>query len=260
MAHDQMTALGIDIGGTGIKAALVDVARGVLVTERIRVDTPAPATPRAVVEAAAKLVSELDWAPPCGVALPAVVRAGMVETAANIDPSWIGVDATRLFAEEGLVGAVLNDADAAGLGEMRFGAGRGSGGVVIVVTLGTGIGTALFSSGVLVPNTELGHLTLRGDDAEHYAGAKVRKDEGLGWQEWAVRVQEYLQLVERLLWPDLIIVGGGVSRRHEKWLPFIDLRTEVVPAQLANTAGIVGAACAARPADAGAVDLSVDEV
>ena len=184
-----------------------------------------------------------------GVTLPAVVRAGVVETAANIDPGWIGTDAVDLLQQAtGRRVAVVNDADAAGVAEMRFGAGRGITGLVLMLTLGTGIGTAMFVDGILVPNTELGHLPLKGGDAEDYAAESVRDAEGLTYRQWAKRLQKYLRLVERLVWPELIIIGGGVSRHADQFLPHIDLNTPMVPARLHNDAGIVGAALFAPPA------------
>ncbi|MEZ5380477.1 MAG: ROK family protein [Microthrixaceae bacterium] len=241
--------IGVDVGGSGVKAALVDVAKGDLASDRQRLDTPQPATPTQVAGTVAQLVDGLGGAPTVGVTVPAVVRDGVVRTAANIDRRWIGTDAARLFGEAlGVPCAVLNDADAAGLAEMRFGAGVGRTGVVIVVTLGTGIGSALFHGGELLPNTELGHLEMRGMVGEHYAAAAVRKAEGLSWERWGRRVGRYLAVLNALFSPELIIVGGGVSRRFERFAEAIHAKvpdTEVVPAQLRNQAGIVGAAAAA---------------
>ena len=237
------TAIGIDIGGTGIKGAPVDVARGELTAERVRVLTPSPATPEAVNKTVTEVVSNFDTVGPIGITMPAVVRAGVVETAANIDPAWIGVDATALFG--GALSrevTVMNDADAAGLAEMKFGAGQGHTGSVVVVTLGTGIGSAVFADGILLPNTELGHLPLNGRDAEEWAADSVRDRDDLSWKHWAQRLEEYFSLLESLLWPELIIVGGGVSKKAEKFLPRIDIRTPIVAAQLQNEAGIIGAA------------------
>jgi polyphosphate glucokinase len=236
-------AIGIDIGGTGIKGAPVTLATGTLIRERIRLLTPQPATPDAIAKTVAELVAEIPEDAPIGLTMPSVVRGGIIETAANIDPGWIGVHAAEVFAAAtGRRVGVVNDADAAGIAEMRFGAGQGEDGLVIMVTLGTGIGTALFANGVLVPNTELGHLHLHGGDAEKYASEIVREHEDLSWKKWAHRVQEYLELLERLFWPDLIIIGGGISKKSEKFLPDIELSTRVVPATLHNDAGIVGAA------------------
>jgi polyphosphate glucokinase len=236
-------AVGVDVGGTGIKGAPVDTARGELTSDRVRILTPSPATPDAVGATVAAVVGQLDGPGPIGITMPAVVRAGIVETAANIDPSWIGVDAHDLFG-----GAlrrevvVLNDADAAGLAEMRFGAGAGHHGTVVVVTLGTGIGSAVFSDGVLLANTELGHLPLEGGDAEDWAADSARDRDDLSWKHWAHRLQRYFELLESLIWPELIIVGGGVSKKAEKFLPRIQIRTPLVAAQLQNEAGIIGAA------------------
>lgn len=248
--------VGVDIGGTGVKAAVVDTTSGELVSERIRIPTPRPAVPEAVAATAAELVSKLDHPGPVGVTVPAVVSGGVVRTAANIDESWIDVRAAELFS--GTLDrhcTVLNDADAAGMAEMRFGAGRGRGGVVVVVTLGTGIGTAVFTRGVLVPNTELGHLEMKGTEAEKYAAASVRESEDLSWDRWGRRVGRYMKMVERLLWPELIIVGGGVSKRFERFEEEMRSKAagtaEIVPAASLNQAGIVGAALAARAEAAG---------
>lgn len=243
--------IGVDIGGSGIKAAPVDLASGELAAERVRLDTPQPATPGAVAATVTEVVrrsleessGRVDSNAPVGLTIPAVVRAAVVLTAANIDPSWVGTHVVDLFAQTlGRPVVVANDADAAGVAEIRYGAGRDVDGVVVMVTLGTGIGSALFVDGTLVPNTELGHLPLHGDDAERYAASSVRKAEGLSMKKYAKRLQEYLSLLERLLWPDLIIIGGGISRRADEFLPAIDLHTKVVPAHLRNSAGIVGAA------------------
>jgi polyphosphate glucokinase len=239
---------GIDIGGSGMKAAVVDLDSGVLVTERTRSPTPQPATPEAMADVVRQLVEHAGWDRPLGVAFPAVVDHGVVHSAANIDKSWVGVDADLLFSTAcGLDVAMVNDADAAGLAEMRYGAGRGVSGVVIMLTFGTGIGSGLFVDGVLVPNTELGHLELDGQDAETAAAASVREREGIGWKDWSQRVQHYLRHVEKLFSPDLFIVGGGASKSHDKWLPRIDIGSKIVPAVMQNSAGIVGAALMARP-------------
>jgi polyphosphate glucokinase len=237
------TAIGVDIGGTGIKGAHVDVGAGTFLADRVRLHTPAPATPDAIAGTVVSVLDQVEVEGPVGLTLPAVIRDGVVETAANIDQTWIGTNAVELFAHAtGRPVAVVNDADAAGIAEMRFGAGRGQQGVVVVVTLGTGIGSALFSDGTLVPNTELGHLPLHHGDAEDWAAESIREREELSWKEYAHRLQTYLTLLEKLLWPQLIIIGGGVSRKAEKFLPRIKLRTTVVPARLHNDAGIVGAA------------------
>ena len=235
--------VGVDIGGTGIKAAPVDIATGELAAERIRLPTPSPATPQAVAAAVDGVLKEIGMAGPVGVAVPAVVRGGIVETASHIDTAWIGIDAADFFSRvTGRATAVLNDADAAGVAEVRFGAGRGQAGVVAVITLGTGIGSALFVDGTLVPNSELGHLPLHEGEAEKWVAESVREREDLSWPEYADRLQTYLELVQRVLWPQLIIIGGGISNVADKFLPQIELRTPMVPAQLLNHAGIIGAA------------------
>lgn len=236
--------VGIDIGGTGIKGAPVDLQAGQLTQERTRLLTPSPATPEAVAEVTAQVVDQLGVDGPVGLTIPAVVRDGVVETASNIDQSWIGTDAGALFAEVlGRPVGVVNDADAAGIAEMQFGAGRDSRGVVLLLTLGTGIGSALFVDGTLVPNTELGHLQLHHHGvAEKYASEIVRENEDLSWKHYAERLQTYFDLVETLFRPTLIIIGGGISKKTDKYLPHIDIRTPIVPAELKNGAGIVGAA------------------
>lgn len=247
-----MAALGIDIGGTGIKGALVDGERGTLLGERFRLDTPLPATPEAVAEGVAGIVEHFGWKGPVGAGFPAVVRQGRVCTAANIDKAWIGRNAAALFQEAtGCDFMVLNDADAAGMAEMRFGAGRGRKGVVLVLTIGTGIGSALFTDGRLVPNTEFGHVEMDGKAAERRASARVRTRRDLSWKKWSSLLDDYLGRVAFYLWPELIIIGGGVSKRHEKFLPHLTVDCEVVPARLRNEAGIIGAAAAAdsRPGD-----------
>jgi polyphosphate glucokinase len=241
-------AFGIDIGGTGIKGAVVDVATGELLTERQRIPTPQPATPDAVAGVVAQLVADAHWTGRVGATFPAVIKRGVAFSAANVDPSWVGTDADKLFTAAVGSGSnvlVLNDADAAGIAEDRFGAAKGIDGVVIMLTYGTGIGSALLMNGRLVPNTELGHLELDGHDAESRAAASVRDEHGMSYKQWAKRVNRYMQHVERLFSPDLFVVGGGVSRKSDKWLPLLELNTKVVPAQLLNEAGIVGAAIAA---------------
>lgn len=245
-----MRILGIDIGGTGIKAALVDATKGAVLTAPLEVATPLPATPRAVAGSVAKLVSTLDWQGRVGIGFPAVIRSGVVGTAANIDSSWIGVDASELFGNA-IPGAcvVLNDADAAGLAEMRFGAGQGNDATVLVLTLGTGIGSALFYRQQLFPNLELGSFPLNGMSAEEYAAASIRTRENLSWQEWSGRLNLFFGQIERLLSPDLIIVGGGVSQRSHSFFPYLQTSAKLVPARLLNHAGIVGAACHAGIVD-----------
>lgn len=236
-----MNVLGIDIGGSGIKGAPVDTDTGELLEDRLRVPTPQPSVPDQVAAAVASIAGHFGWDGPVGVTFPGVVVHGVIRSAANVDHSWVGVDAGRLFG-----GAmVLNDADAAGLAEVRFGQGRGRRGTVLVLTFGTGIGSALFVDGVLVPNTELGHLELRGKDAERRASARVREEHGLSWEKWAERVEEYLRYVDMLFTPSLIVIGGGVSKKAEKFLPHVHLDTPVVAAALQNQAGIIGAAHAA---------------
>ena len=241
--------LGIDVGGSGIKGAPVDLEKGEFATERLRLETPKDSTPTAVVEVIdeiARKFSRQSGKHPIGVTVPAVVSNGIVRTAANIDDSWIGTDACGLFSEHlGREVHVLNDADAAGLAEAHYGAARGTRGLVLVTTLGTGIGTALISDGRLLPNSELGHIEIDGVDAETVTANSVREREDLSWQEWADRLQTYYSTLEDLLWPDLIVVGGGVSKKAEKFLPLLHLRAPIVAAQLKNDAGIIGAAHAA---------------
>ncbi|GAA2783247.1 polyphosphate--glucose phosphotransferase [Streptomyces showdoensis] len=244
-----MNVFGVDIGGSGIKGAPVDLDRGDLAEPRHKVLTPQPATPDGVAGCVAEVVANFGWQGPVGVTFPGVVTGSTIRTAANVDKSWIGVDAGRLLGDRlgGLPVTVLNDADAAGLAEMSFGAGRGRKGTVILLTLGTGIGSAVFVDGRLVPNTELGHLELKGHDAEKRASSKAREDEDLSWEHWATRrVQKYLAHVEMLFSPELFIIGGGVSRKADKFLPLIEgIKAEIVPAELQNNAGIVGAGMAA---------------
>jgi polyphosphate glucokinase len=248
------TAFGIDIGGSGIKAAPVDLVTGELAGERLRTDTPRPATPGPIAAAVDELVVRHGWTGPVGICMPSVVQHGIVRTAANIDDSWIGADADELFSEAiGRPVEIVNDADAAGVAEMTWGVGRGRDGVVICLTFGTGIGSGLFVDGVLVPNTELGHLELDGHDAETRASAKVRDREHLSWQEWAGRVERYLRHVAFLFSPDLIILGGGVSKKPDKWVPYLDVGCEVAVAELANNAGIAGAALLAPTDDSAEV-------
>lgn len=240
-------AFGIDIGGSGIKGALVHTGTGKLATERVRFATPQPSTPESVASVVAKLVEQADWSGVIGATFPAVIQHGVARSAANVDQSWIGTDADALFTEAtgGSEVIVLNDADAAGIAEARFGAARDVPGVVILLTFGTGIGSALLVDGKLVPNTELGHLELDGYDAETKAAASARDREKLPYKRWAKRVDKYMAHVERLFTPDLFVVGGGVSKEADKWVPHLNLRTPVKPAELLNNAGIVGAAMAA---------------
>lgn len=238
--------LGVDIGGTGIKAAPVDLAAGRLTAERVKLPTPHPAAPDPMARVIRELVDQFSWQGPIGVTFPGVVSAGTIMTAANLDQSWIGVNAVTFLGEAtGQPVTVLNDADAAGVAEMRFGAGQGQSGTVLLLTLGTGIGSALFYNGVLIPNTEFGHIEIHGKDAETRASERAREEGELSWHKWAERVDEYLDKMESLVWPELIIIGGGISRKSNKFLPRLSLRARVVPAALQNDAGIVGAAMAA---------------
>lgn len=242
-----MQILGIDIGGSGVKGAVVDTESGNLVTERFRVDTPKPATPDQVAQCVKKICEHFDWNGQVGCGFPAVIQHGVVKTASNIDKSWIGVNAKSLFKSvTGNEFQVVNDADAAGLAEMNFGAGKGELGVVITITVGTGIGSAVFTDGVLVPNTEFGHIIVKQQVGEKYASDATRKKDDLNWEKWAKRFNDYLNRVEFLLWPDLIIIGGGASKKFEKFDKTLKTRATVKPAELLNNAGIVGAACAWR--------------
>jgi polyphosphate glucokinase len=241
-----MQVFGLDIGGSGIKGAPVDLKTGEFAAERVRIKTPQPATPAAIVRTAVEVVRQSGWEGPVGCGFPAVIKGGIVQTAANIDASNVGFALQKGLANElGHPVRIVNDADAAGLAEMRWGAGRGVEGLALMLTLGTGIGTALFIGGRLVPNTELGHIEIRGEDAEHRASDGARKREDLNWQEYAERLDEYVTTIERLLWPDFIIIGGGISKKAEKFLPHLTARTEIVPARMQNNAGISGAALAA---------------
>ncbi|NEA21676.1 polyphosphate--glucose phosphotransferase, partial [Actinomadura bangladeshensis] len=242
--------LGIDIGGSAIKGAPVDLSDGAFARERFRIETPRPARPKPVAKVIAQIVDHFGWDGPVGVTYPGVVIDGVAMSAANVSKRWLGVDAASLFADAtGREITLLNDADAAGVAEMRLGAGRDRRGTVVVLTLGTGIGSALFTDGVLVPNTEFGHIQINGRDAELRASAKARTEEGLGWHTWARRLGEYMAHLEALISPSLIIVGGGVSRKSAHFLPLIEgVRAEIVPARLVNNAGIVGAAMAAAAA------------
>ncbi len=239
-------AVGIDIGGSGVKGAPVNVGTGSLAGERLHQPTPRPSTPDAVAGVVAQVAGRIPGVGAVGVTFPGIVRAGFIETAANLDPEWIGVDAGALFAARiGRPVVVLNDADAAGIAEMAFGAGRGRAGVVVMVTLGTGIGSALFVDSRLVPNTEFGHIIVAGSDGEKLAAASVRTAANLSWAAWSERLNAYLARLESLLSPDLIILGGGISQDHAEFLPRLRARAELVPARLFNDAGIVGAAIAA---------------
>lgn len=243
-----MQVLGLDVGGSGIKGAPVDLLSGALLAERFRIPTPQPATPAAVIGVAAEVVRHFNLPGPIGCGFPAAIKGGTVQTAANIDPAWIGVRIEdEMQAAIGRPVRVLNDADAAGLAEMRWGAGRDHPGVVLILTFGTGIGSALFVDGRLVPNTEFGHIEVRGKEAEHRAADSVRERKNLSWKQWAERVDEYLDALQKVIWPDLIVVGGGASNFASKFVPLLTSRTPIVPAQLLNNAGIAGAALAAAP-------------
>lgn len=244
MSSGPSHPLGVDFGGSGIKGAPVDLDRGDFATDRVRIETPKPSTPDAVAAVLAELVASFDGSDsPVGVTVPGVVRGGVVSTAANIDQSWIGVDAGALFSRAtGRPVLAINDADAAGLAECRYGAARGQQGLVIVTTLGTGIGSALLHDGILVPNSELGHIEVDGKVGEKRAANSAREAEDLSWEDWAGRLTDYYRTVEDLLSPDLFVVGGGVSKHADRFLPMVDIRTPIIPALLRNKAGIVGAA------------------
>ncbi len=250
-----MEILGIDIGGTGIKGAPVDTATGQLTAERHRLLTPTPATPESVSTTVAQMVEHFNWQGIVGCGFPAAIRDGQVLNASNIATSWLGQDAQKLFAKTtGCSVTVANDADAAGHAEMHFGAGRNVTGTVLIVTLGTGIGTTLFVNGQLVPNLELGHIEIKGKEAERWTAAIVREKKKLSWKKWARRLDIYLTHMQRYLWPDLVIVGGGISQKHDKFLPLLTIETQIVPAQMRNQAGIVGAALMAQRAQKPAED------
>jgi polyphosphate glucokinase len=239
--------LGIDIGGTGIKGGLVDLDTGEMLTERFRLDTPEGASPDAVADTVEEVAGHFDHSGTTGITFPGVIQDGVAKTAANLDKSWVGLSLTEAIGSR-LSGATVfvNDADAAGLAEVAYGAGKGHQGVVVTVTFGTGIGTALIFNGELIPNSELGHIEIGGVDAETTTAVSARKREDLSWTEWAERASTYLQRLERLVWPELYVLGGGISKKPEHWLHLIDCRTPVVIAKLFNNAGIVGAALAAH--------------
>lgn len=242
-------AIGIDIGGTGIKGAVVDTKSGTLLSERIRFETPDGGTPKAIAKTLKELVAQLPGAQglPVGICFPAVVRNGVTMSAANVSKDWIGLDADTFFERELQREVhVLNDADAAGIAEVKFGAAKDAKGLVIMTTLGTGIGTALMFNGRLIPNSELGHLEIDGVDYESKAAFSAKERENLSWDQWAKRLQKYFSRLEALLTPDLFIVGGGVSKEHEFYLPLLKLKTPIIPAQNRNSAGILGAAYFAK--------------
>ena len=239
--------LGIDIGGSGVKGAIVDTKKGKLITERYRIPTPQPATPEAVADVIGIITRHFKWKGPVGVGFPGVIQQGVARTAANVDDSWIDKNLNQLFSKTtGCKIHVVNDADAAGMAEVKFGAGRGHKGTMILITVGTGLGTVIFTDGRLVPNLELGHIILHGDDAELYATDAARKREELDWDTWASRFNEYLLRIESLVWPDLIIIGGGASKKDDKFMHHITTKAEVVPAKLMNEAGIIGAALVSK--------------
>ena len=239
--------LGIDIGGSGIKGAIVNTKKGTLKTKRYRIPTPDPATPEEVGKVIKKIVKHFKWKGPIGVGFPGVVQKGITRTAANLGPSWVDIHVNDLFSKlTGCPVTVLNDADAAGHAEMKFGAGSGFKGVAFLVTVGTGLGSVMFSGGKLIPNLELGHIILHGDDAEKYASDAARKAEDLSWEDWGKRFDEYLHRIEFLTSPDLIIIGGGASKKDDRFFSYLDTRAKVVPAELLNEAGIIGAAVAAK--------------
>ena len=242
-----MHVLGIDVGGSGIKGAPVNTETGELLTERFRVETPKSAKPRPIARAVNDVVKHFDWRGPIGCGFPSIVQDGVARNAANIHESWIGTNIQDLFSEAtNLPVKVLNDADAAGMAEMTFGAGKGQMGVVLIVTIGTGLGSALFTNGVLVPNTEFGHIEIDGADAEQAASDAARKRLKLSWKKWGKRFDKYLTTLEYLLSPNLIILGGGAVKNLEEFSPLLTVKAKVIPAQFLNDAGIVGAALAAR--------------
>lgn len=242
-----MQVLGIDVGGSGIKGAPVDTESGQLLAERVRIKTPKGAEPEPVAKVVAEIAKSFNWNGPIGIGFPAPIKGGVVMMAANISEKWVGVNADELFTKvTGCDCTMINDADAAGLAEMKFGAGRGQPGTVILLTLGTGIGSAIFYQGKLLPNTEFGHMEMKGQDAEWRASDAARQREDLSWKKYAKRLNKYLAAMQKLFWPDLFIIGGGISKVSEKYIPLLDIETPVVPAQFLNEAGIVGAALAAR--------------
>jgi polyphosphate glucokinase len=250
----QHRGFGIDVGGSGVKGAIVDLDTGQLIGERYRLPTPQPATPDAVADAVAEVVRHFGWTGPLGVTYPGVVTHGTVRTAANVDKSWIGCNAREVISSklDGQPVTVLNDADAAGLAEERFGAGRDVTGLVALLTFGTGIGSAVIYNGALLPNTEFGHIEVDGKEAEHRAASSVKERKDWSYERWTEEVTKVLIAVENAIWPDLFIVGGGISKKADKWVPLLKNRTPVVAATLLNTAGIVGAAMASDPAGANA--------
>lgn len=239
--------LGIDIGGSGVKGAIVDTRKGKLLTKRFRIPTPQPATPDAVAGVIKEIADHFQWEGPIGVGFPGVIQQGVARTAANVDDTWIDKDLNQLFSEvTGCTVHVVNDADAAGMAEVKFGAGKNKKGTIMLITVGTGLGTVIFTDGKLVPNLEFGHLLLHGADAELYASDAARSNNNLDWETWAGRFNEYLLRIEELIWPDMIIIGGGASKKEKKFLPLLTPKAEVVAAELQNEAGIVGAAMVSK--------------
>lgn len=250
----QRRGFGVDVGGSGIKGGIVDLDTGQLIGERFKLDTPQPSTPESVAKTVAAVVAEFGWTGNVGVTYPGVVTDGIVRTAANVDKGWIGVNASEVISAAlgGQPVRVLNDADAAGLAEERYGAGKDNSGVVVLLTFGTGIGSAVIHNGVLLPNTEFGHLEVDGKEAEHRAASSVKERKDWSYARWSEEVNKVLVTIENAIWPDLFIAGGGISRKSDKWLPLLKIRTPIVPAALLNTAGIVGAAMASQgPGPAG---------
>lgn len=242
-----MQVLGIDVGGSGIKGAPVDTKTGKLTAERVRIKTPRNAEPEPVAQVVAEIARSFNWNGPIGIGFPAPIKAGVAMMAANVSEKWVGTNADDLFTKTtGCDCTMINDADAAGLAEMKFGAGKGQPGTVIMITLGTGIGTAIFHRGNLLPNTEFGHLEMNRREAEHRASDAARQRDALSWKKFARRLNKYLTAMEKLFWPDLFIIGGGISKESEKYIPLLRIETPVITAQFLNEAGIVGAALAAR--------------
>jgi polyphosphate glucokinase len=242
-----MNVLGIDVGGSGIKGAIVDIETGALVTERHRIKTPKGAEPEDVAKVVAEIAAHFNWQGPIGIGFPGPIKHGVVMMIANLSQAWAGLDAASLFAAAtNCPVTVANDADVAGLAEMTFGAGKDQAGTVIMVTLGTGIGTAIFSNGHLIPNSEFGHVEVNGKNAESKASDAARQRDDLSWKKYAKRLNRYFGTLEMLFWPDLFIVGGGISKEHEKFLPLLEIQTKIVPAEMLNEAGIIGAALASQ--------------
>jgi polyphosphate glucokinase len=258
-AAPQRRGFGVDVGGSGVKGGIVDLATGELIGERFKLATPQPSTPDAVAKTVAAVVREFDWTGPLGVTYPGVVTNGIVRTAANVDKGWIGVNARDVISAElgGQQVTVLNDADAAGLAEEKFGAGRDNTGVIVLLTFGTGIGSAVIHDGKLLPNTEFGHLEVSGKEAEHRAASSVKDRKEWTYERWTQEVTRVLVVIENAIWPDLFIAGGGISRKADKWIPLLKNRTPVVAATLQNSAGIVGAAMAAEVGAALAAGIDI---